>query len=160
MKTVVNLLLGNAMAAFAEGMALGEGLGISRKVLFDSLLGTPAVAPFIALKREKIESGNYEAEFPLRWMQKDLHLASVSAYESGVAMPLTNAAKELYRLAMMEGHSIQDFSAIYAYLASNSDSASASARNEDHNQRTQFYKKIVKRFSDGESGMSLLSRYG
>ena len=31
MKMVVNLLLGNAMAAFAEGMALGEGLGISRK---------------------------------------------------------------------------------------------------------------------------------
>jgi len=121
MKTVVNLLLGNAMAAFAEGMALGEGLGISRKVLFDSLLGTPAVAPFIALKREKIESGNYEAEFPLRWMQKDLHLASVSAYESGVAMPVTNAAKELYRLAMIEGHAIQDFSAIYKYLASNDD---------------------------------------
>jgi len=116
MKMVVNLLLGNAMATFAEGMALGEGLGISRKVLFDSLLGTPAVAPFLASKREKIESGNYEAEFPLRWMQKDMHLASVSAYESGVAMPVTNATKELYRLAMREGHAIQDFSVIYDYL--------------------------------------------
>lgn len=116
MKMVVNLLLGNAMATFAEGMALGEGLGISRKVLFDSLLGTPAVAPFLASKREKIESANYEAEFPLRWMQKDMHLASLSAYESGVAMPVTNAAKELYRLAMREGHAIQDFSAIYDYL--------------------------------------------
>ena len=116
MKTVVNLLLGNAMAAFAEGMALGEGLGISRKVLFDSLLGTPAVAPFLASKREKIESANYEAEFPLRWMQKDMHLAALSAYESGVAMPITNTAKELYRLAMREGHAVQDFSAIYDYL--------------------------------------------
>jgi 3-hydroxyisobutyrate dehydrogenase/glyoxylate/succinic semialdehyde reductase len=48
MKMVVNVLLGNAMAAFAEAMALGEGLGISRDVLFDSLLGTPAVAPFHA----------------------------------------------------------------------------------------------------------------
>jgi 3-hydroxyisobutyrate dehydrogenase-like beta-hydroxyacid dehydrogenase len=160
MKMVVNVLLGNAMAAFAEAMALGQGLGISRDVLFDSLLGTPAVAPFLASKRKKIESGNYEAEFPLRWQQKDLHLASVSAFESGVAMPLTNTAKELYRLAMMEGHAVQDFSAIYAYLASNADSASTTARNEDDNQRTQFYKKIVKRFSDDESGMSLLSRYG
>jgi 3-hydroxyisobutyrate dehydrogenase-like beta-hydroxyacid dehydrogenase len=116
MKMVVNLLLGNAMATFAEGMALGEGLGISRKVLFDSLLGTPAVAPFLASKREKIESGNYEAEFPLRWMQKDMHLAALSGYESGVAMPVTNAAKELYRLAMREGHAAEDFSAIYDYL--------------------------------------------
>jgi 3-hydroxyisobutyrate dehydrogenase-like beta-hydroxyacid dehydrogenase len=113
---VVNLLLGTGMAAFAEAMALGEGLGISQKMLFDSLLGTPAVAPFLASKREKIESGDYEAEFPLRWMQKDMHLASVSAYESGVAMPLTNAAKELYRLAMRDGDANQDFSAIYDYL--------------------------------------------
>ena len=123
MKVVVNLLLGNAMAAFAEGMALGEGLGISRNVLFDSLLGTPAVAPFLASKRAKIESGNYKAEFPLRWQQKDLHLAAVSAFESGVAMPVTNAAKELYRLAMREGHASQDFSAIYDYLTKNDDLA-------------------------------------
>lgn len=99
-------------AAFAEAMALGEGLGISRKMLFDSLLGTPAVAPFLASKREKIESGNYEAEFPLRWMQKDMHLATVSAYETGVALPLTNVTKEIYRLAMRDGHDTEDFSAI------------------------------------------------
>ena len=111
-KMVVNLLLGTGMAAFAEAMALGEGLGLSSKMLFDSLLGTPAVAPFLAAKREKIESGNYEAEFPLRWMQKDMHLASVSAYESGVALPLTNITKEIYRLAMRGGHDTEDFSAI------------------------------------------------
>ena len=115
MKMVVNLLLGNAMAAFAEGIALGEGLGISRKVLFDSLLGMPAVAPFIAAKREKIESGNYEPEFPLRWMQKDMHLASVSAYESGVAIPVTNVTKEIYRLAIRGGRGTEDFSAIYEF---------------------------------------------
>jgi 3-hydroxyisobutyrate dehydrogenase-like beta-hydroxyacid dehydrogenase len=112
MKMVVNLLLGTGMAAFAEAMALGEGLGLSSKMLFDSLLGTPAVAPFLTAKREKIESGNYEAEFPLRWMQKDMHLASVSAYESGVALPLTNVTKEIYRLAMRGGHDTEDFSAI------------------------------------------------
>jgi len=112
MKMVVNLLLGTGMAAFAEAMALGEGLGLSAKMLFDSLLGTPAVAPFLTAKREKIESGNYEAEFPLRWMQKDMHLASVSAYESGVALPLTNVTKEIYRFAMRGGHDTEDFSAI------------------------------------------------
>jgi 3-hydroxyisobutyrate dehydrogenase/glyoxylate/succinic semialdehyde reductase len=115
-KMVVNVLMGNAMAAFAEGMALGEGLGISRKVLFDSLLDTPAVAPFLKLKRAKIEEANYEAEFPLRWMQKDMHLASVSAYESDVAMPVTNVAKEIYRLAMRDGHDTEDFSAVYKFM--------------------------------------------
>jgi 3-hydroxyisobutyrate dehydrogenase/glyoxylate/succinic semialdehyde reductase len=132
MKTVVNLLLGTGMAAFAEAMALGEGLGISREMLFDSLLGMPALAPFLASKREKIESGNYEAEFPLRWMQKDMHLATVSAYECGVAMPQTNVAKEIYRLAMRDGHDTEDFSAIYDYLTTIHQQPPASAEAQLH----------------------------
>ena len=50
-------------------------------------------------------------------MQKDLHLPPSSAYEAGAAMPLTNAVKELYRLAIRDGRGSQDFSAIYDYLA-------------------------------------------
>src|SRR5438874_691925 len=131
MKMVINLLLGTGMAAFAEAMALGDGLGISRKMLFDCLLGTPAVAPFLASKREKIERGNYETEFPLRWMQKDMHLASVSGYESGVAIPVANAVKELYCLAMRDGHATQDFSAIYDYLNNNHDFATVDQNSPD-----------------------------
>ena len=116
MKMVINLLLGIGMASFAEAMALGQGLGLSQKLLFDSLLGMPVVPAFLGLKREKIEKGNYEAEFPLRWMQKDMHLASVSAYEAGVAMPVANLAKEIYRFAMRGGHDSDDFSAIYEFM--------------------------------------------
>jgi 3-hydroxyisobutyrate dehydrogenase-like beta-hydroxyacid dehydrogenase len=126
MKMVINLLLGTGMAAFAEAMALGEGLGLSSKMLFDSLLGTPVVAPFLAAKRDKIDNHNYDAEFPLRWMQKDMHLATVSAYEAGVAMPLANLTKEVYRLAMHDGHGTEDFSAIYEFLAGNGQSRPAS----------------------------------
>jgi 3-hydroxyisobutyrate dehydrogenase-like beta-hydroxyacid dehydrogenase len=117
MKLVINLLLGTAMAAFAEATVLGEGFGLQRRVIFDALAGMPQVAPFLFSKRQNMESGSYQAEFPLSWMQKDLHLASVSAYESGVALPLANSAKEIYRLAMRNGHAHDDFSAIYQYLA-------------------------------------------
>ena len=126
-KMVINLLLGNAMAAFAEAMALGQGLGLSSKILFDSLLGTPAVAPFLAAKREKIDNHDYEAEFSLRWLQKDMQLATVSAYEAGVAMPITNIAKEIYRLAMRDGHATEDFSAIYEFVTDNDSSLPPSA---------------------------------
>ena len=36
-------------------------------------------------------------------------------------LPLTNAAKELYRLAIRDGRGSEDFSAIYDYLARNHD---------------------------------------
>ncbi len=127
LKMVMNQLLGTAMAAFAEGLVLGESLGLSRELLFEAILGGPGAAPFLASKRERIESGSYEpADFPLRWLQKDLHLAAVSAYEAGAAMPLTNAAKELYRLAIRNGRGGEDFSAIYDYLGHTQDIKSTS----------------------------------
>src|SRR5438552_13621320 len=133
LKMVMNQFLGTVMAAFAEGLILGESLGLPREVLFGSVLGGPVAAPFLASKRERIEKGNYEpADFPLRWLQKDLHLAAVSAYETGTAMPLTNAAKELYRLAIRAGRGSEDFSAIYDYLARNQDFKSSN--NESHDQ--------------------------
>ena len=125
MKLVVNLLLGAGMAAFAEATVLAEGMGLPVRVVFDSLAGMPQIAPFVLSKRNKIENADYRPEFQLSSMQKDLHLASVTAYETGVALPLTNSAKELYRLAMRNGHASEDFSAIYGYLARGGNSATS-----------------------------------
>jgi len=125
LKMVMNQMLGTVMAAFSEGLVLGEALGLPRKELLDALLDGAAGAPFLKLKRGRIETGNYEAaDFSLRWLHKDLHLAAVSAYDSGVAMPVTNAAKETFGLAVRGGRGDADFSAIYAFLAGHSSTES------------------------------------
>ncbi len=116
LKMVVNLLLGQAMVAFSEAMALGQGLGLDRDLLFESLLGGPVTAPFVSAKREMIEGDSYEAAFPLKWMQKDLHLAAMSAYEVGVAMPAGNTVKEVFRLAARYGLAEKDFAAVYRFI--------------------------------------------
>jgi 3-hydroxyisobutyrate dehydrogenase/glyoxylate/succinic semialdehyde reductase len=116
LKMVNNLLGAVSMAAFAEGAALGQALGVPRETMFDVLLGGPMVAPQIVAKRARFEHGDYDADFSMRWMQKDLHLASISGYEAGVPMPVVNVTKELYRLAMREGFADQDYGAIYAFL--------------------------------------------
>ena len=116
LKMVFNLLLGQAMNAFSEGMALGESLGIDKDTLFNTLLGSPVVAPFITTKREKMDQKNYDPEFPLKWLQKDLQLASETAYEQGVPLPAVNVIKEIYAQAKNSGYADEDFSAIYNYL--------------------------------------------
>ena len=116
MKMVNNVMLGVTMAALAEGLSLGEALGVPRQTILDTLAATPLTAPIVAAKRAKIERADYAADFSMRWLEKDLHLASVSAYESGAAMPVVHATKELYRLAMRGGFAEQDFSAIYEFL--------------------------------------------
>lgn len=116
LKVVVNMLLATAMATFAEGMALGESLGLPQEMLLNILVGGPVVAPFVAGKQTKLATGDYDPEFPLQWMHKDLQMASITAYETGVALPLANASKELYQMAVQNGLGDADFSAIYAHL--------------------------------------------
>src|SRR5208283_748220 len=99
MKMVNNVMLAQAMAAFSEAVLLGVALGIKGDQLFNTLLSSPVVAPFLAMKRSKLEEGKFDTEFPLQWMHKDLQLAADTAYEAGVAMPMTNLAKEIYALA-------------------------------------------------------------
>lgn len=116
-KLVANSLLATAMAAFSEALVFGEAMGLPRATLFDFLLGSHLVAPFLSAKRGKIEAASYEPDFPLQWMHKDLHMASLAAWESGAAMPLVQAAKEEYALALRRGLGAMDFSAVHALLA-------------------------------------------
>jgi len=117
MKMVNNLIVAQAMVAFSEAVTLGEALGIPKDMLFNTLLGSPVAAPFLSLKRGKLESGDFETEFPLQWMHKDMQLVAETAYEAGVAIPATNAVKEIYALAVRKGLGEQDFSAIYKLLS-------------------------------------------
>ncbi len=116
MKMVVNLMLANAMVSFAEAMTLGEALGFAQDTLFNTLLGGPVTPPFLSGKKEKIQNKNFEAEFPLEHMQKDLFLVSQTAFENNMSLPLSNTSKEIYGLAIKNGLSKKDFSAIYEFL--------------------------------------------
>jgi 3-hydroxyisobutyrate dehydrogenase-like beta-hydroxyacid dehydrogenase len=116
MKMVNNLIVAQAMVAFSEAMTLGDALGIPKDLLFSTLLGSPVAAPFLSMKRGKLETGTYDAEFPLQWMHKDMQLITDTAYETGVAMPAANVVKEIYALAVRKGLGEQDFSAVYNFL--------------------------------------------
>jgi glyoxylate/succinic semialdehyde reductase len=117
LKVVNNMLAAQAALAFAETLVLGEAQGIPRQVLLDFFLSGLIAAPLLNGKRPRYESGDFgSADFPLQWMQKDLHLASLTAYEVGVGIPSGNLAKEIYRLAVRAGMGEDDFTAVYAFL--------------------------------------------
>jgi len=116
MKMVINMLLGQAMAAFTESVRLGTALGISEEVLCQTLVNTVAAAPFLKLKQQKLLDRNFSPEFPLEWLHKDLHLASVTAYEQNVALPSLQTTKELYAQAKQQGFGKEDISAVYKVL--------------------------------------------
>jgi len=117
MKMLINLMLGSAMAAYNEALALGEALGFTKSVVAETVLDSPVAAPFLKLKQGLIDRNDFEAHFPLRWMRKDLHLAAQTAYENNVALPALNSVKEIYALAEQRGMGDDDFAAIYQLYA-------------------------------------------
>ncbi len=115
-KIVVNLMLGHSTMAFVEAITLGESLGLSKGLLLEILPKLPVAAPFLSKKAIKIKNMNFDVEFPLELMYKDLHLATLTAYENEIALPSTNIVKELFALANQMGMVREDFSAIYKLL--------------------------------------------
>ena len=117
LKLVNNLVMALSMYGVAEGLVLGEALGISKEKVLDLLDGSPIAAPMTGLKKSKILKDDYSVEFPLQWLQKDLHLAALTAYENNLSLPGTNAVKEVYAMARAAGMGELDFTAIYPFLS-------------------------------------------
>ena len=116
MKMVLNMLLGMGLLAFVEALTLGEAQGIPRQRLLDTLVGGRMVPPFMAGKKDKFANENWEADFPLQWLHKDLHLAVETAYAHSVALPATHNAKEVYGLARKMGLGEEDICAVWKLL--------------------------------------------
>jgi 3-hydroxyisobutyrate dehydrogenase-like beta-hydroxyacid dehydrogenase len=114
MKMVINTMLAFGMIGFSEAMSLGKSLEIDSNILMEVILSSAVCPPFLSYKKEIITKGEYEkTQFPLKWMHKDLVLATKSAYETGIALPVANLVKEMFALASEKGFAEKDFSAIF-----------------------------------------------
>ncbi|KAA3613289.1 MAG: NAD(P)-dependent oxidoreductase [Calditrichaeota bacterium] len=115
-KMLVNMMVAQSMLIFSEAVLLGEKMGIAKDFLLDILPNLVVAAPFTKSKAELIRADDYDVQFPLEWMHKDLHLAAITAYENKQPLYLVNLAKELYADANKSGLSRLDFAAIYKFL--------------------------------------------
>lgn len=113
MKLVINLMLGGMMALLAEGMAMGETLGLSAERVLEALDNGALAAPMYQVKGRAIRDGNYEKQFPVDLVFKDLNLALETAGHHGQPLHATAAVRELYSAARGAGLGDEDLSAVY-----------------------------------------------
>jgi 3-hydroxyisobutyrate dehydrogenase-like beta-hydroxyacid dehydrogenase len=120
-KMLVNSLLAQSMLIFSETLLFGEKMGLSKDFLLNTLPNLVVSAPFTKAKAEMIRADDFEVQFPLEWMHKDLHLVALTAYENNQPLYLANLAKELYGNAKKSGLGREDFSAVYKFLSQKCD---------------------------------------
>jgi 3-hydroxyisobutyrate dehydrogenase-like beta-hydroxyacid dehydrogenase len=117
MKLVVNTLLGLGMQAVAEAAALGQGIGLPREALFETLARTAVIAPALVGKLATAQRNDYTPQFPVRLMSKDFGLILAAAAELDVSMPATERAAAV-SLAEAAIGSEEDFSAVIRRMES------------------------------------------
>lgn len=115
-KILVNSLLAQSMASFAETVVLGMRLGFDQQFLLETLSQGAVAAPFLQFKANRLQAAEYSAQFPLELMRKDLQLLAQTAYENQLSQPMAQTAANLYTDAEMADLGRADFSAVFKYL--------------------------------------------
>ena len=110
-KVVVNSVLGAAMTAFGEALALGDALELDRSALLDVLAESP-IGSTVAAKRANVESGRYPPNFKLSLALKDLRLVGEFADRAGRPLELASATRDWLERAAQAGAGDLDYSAV------------------------------------------------
>jgi 3-hydroxyisobutyrate dehydrogenase/2-hydroxy-3-oxopropionate reductase len=102
-KLTQNLILGNLMVAFAEGMVLAVKSGVPPELMLDILDNSAAKSGLVSAKAPAILARNFTTNFSTKWMHKDLGLALDSAKAMGLPLPLTAIAEQMLQAVIAKG---------------------------------------------------------
>jgi len=103
-----NLILSNLLLAFNESLVLSTKGGIDPKLMLDILENSAARSGLVSYKAPFVFRGDFQANFSVKWMSKDIDLMIDSAKELGVPLLLTALTSQLFHAAIAEGHGDED----------------------------------------------------
>lgn len=112
MKLFINLLLGDAMAAFAEALVFGRANGLDVDAMRTVVENGALDCPLFSVKGGTIAEGDFAPRFPVDYQFKDLSLALDRAGEVGAPLSQTAAARESFSAARARGHGGEDMAAV------------------------------------------------
>ncbi len=111
-KLAMNMILALQVDALAEALALVTSAGVPGERLIEVLQSSMARAQVLDVKAPMMLAGKYAPSFPLRLMHKDLGLALDLANQTGVPLPATAAAREIYNAVKGTATEDVDYAAV------------------------------------------------
>ena len=103
-----NLILSNLLIAFNEGMVLATKGGIDPKLMLDILDNSAAKSGLISYKAPFVFRRDFQPNFSVKWMHKDIGLMLESGKELSVPLLLTSLTNQIFQAAVSEGHGDED----------------------------------------------------
>lgn len=116
-KLALNLNIALIATAVSEGITLVRRAGIDPSIFIEILNSTYFKTGLSEKKGPKMVKNDFSPSFHLKNMLKDLELATSTAQGTGIALPQTTLAQQMFRAANNMGFSDQDYTSICAFLA-------------------------------------------
>jgi 3-hydroxyisobutyrate dehydrogenase-like beta-hydroxyacid dehydrogenase len=107
-KVTQNLILGNLLQAFNEGLVLSTKAGVDPELMLDILNNSAARSGLIAAKAPAVFRRDFSTNFSVKWLEKDLALSLELAGDIGVPMPVTAVSQQMLRTAIAKGYGDDD----------------------------------------------------
>jgi 3-hydroxyisobutyrate dehydrogenase len=112
MKLVNNFMAGVQAAALAEALAMIDAVGLDRDAAFSVLSNGAPGSPLVKTVGPRMVARDYDVNFALALMRKDLAYAIDEAATHGVTLSIASTARGLYDRAVEAGLGDVDFSAV------------------------------------------------
>jgi 3-hydroxyisobutyrate dehydrogenase len=115
-KLALNLNIALIASGLSEGITLVRRAGIDPSIFLEILNSTYFKTGLSEKKGPKMVKNDFSPTFHMKNMLKDLELATSTAQETGVTLPQTALAQQIFRAANNMGFSDQDYTSICAFL--------------------------------------------
>jgi 3-hydroxyisobutyrate dehydrogenase len=112
MKLINNFVCGVQAASLAEALSLIDAGGLDRRKALSILTGGAPGSGIVKRIADRVAANDYDPNFALRWMTKDLSYAVGEAAGKDVSLQTAAAALSVFQRAVAEGHGDEDFSAV------------------------------------------------
>ena len=123
-KLINNMVGAVTMASVAEGFQLGEKAGLDPSILFEAMMGSwgrclnlELRPPVPGLVEGSPADSDFEADFSVDYMVKDLSCALATAEALGQSVPIAEAGLQLYAKSKSLGDGPKDISAVGRAIA-------------------------------------------
>ncbi|SFF37767.1 3-hydroxyisobutyrate dehydrogenase [Paenibacillus algorifonticola] len=111
-KLAHNTIVGINVVALTEGMAIAASGGLDSNAFLELVQAGSASSKSAELKGPKLINANYDVQFSLELMLKDLKLSSVLSDSLRVPTPLLESAKSMFQVGESMGLSELDMCAV------------------------------------------------
>lgn len=107
-KLTQNLIISNLMQAFNEGLVLSTKAGVDPDLMLEILNNSAARSGLVAFKAPFVFDRNFETNFSLKWLHKDVELMLETGKELHVPLLLTAVSSQILEAAIARGYGEED----------------------------------------------------